>query len=262
MTRRLGIGLLALALAFFGRVVADDPAADQPEPPVRLKKKARPRPAEPAKEKAEPAKEKAQPSEPAPEKKPQPPPEEPGEEGDKELEGKDPGEEAKEALARASKNMRVSEERLARKDPGQGTRQIQQDILKDLDALIKQTQRQQQQQQQQQQSSNSPSPRNRSGQQARGEKKLPRNQKVREQRTAQGKQPKDSPATRGQGGGKGTKGGESKIADLYKDVWGHLPESLRQEMDQYSREQFMAKYSDLLQQYYSTIAEKGRKSSP
>ena len=49
-----------------------------------------------------------------------------------------------------------------------------------------------------------------------------------------------------------------KIADLYKDVWGHLPETLRQEMNQYSREQFMAKYNDLLKQYYSRIAEKGR----
>ena len=50
----------------------------------------------------------------------------------------------------------------------------------------------------------------------------------------------------------------SKIADLYKDIWGHLPETLRQEMNQYSREQFMAKYNDLLKQYYSRIAEKGR----
>jgi hypothetical protein len=60
-------------------------------------------------------------------------------------------------------------------------------------------------------------------------------------------------------GGKTSQEGSSKIADLYKDVWGHLPESLRQEMDQYSREQFMAKYGDLLKQYYATIAEKGRR---
>lgn len=30
-------------------------------------------------------------------------------------------------------------------------------------------------------------------------------------------------------------------------------------MDQYSREQFMAKYGDLLKQYYTSIAEKGRR---
>ena len=61
----------------------------------------------------------------------------------------------------------------------------------------------------------------------------------------------------GTGGGRG-KDGRGKIADLYKDIWGHLPETLRQEMDAYSREKFMAKYNDLLKQYYSTIAEKGR----
>lgn len=62
-------------------------------------------------------------------------------------------------------------------------------------------------------------------------------------------------------GGKTSSEGMSKIADLYKDVWGHLPETLRQEMDQYSREQFMAKYGDLLKQYYATIAEKGRRKA-
>jgi hypothetical protein len=30
-------------------------------------------------------------------------------------------------------------------------------------------------------------------------------------------------------------------------------------MDQYAREQFMAKYNELLKQYYATIAEKGNK---
>ena len=60
-------------------------------------------------------------------------------------------------------------------------------------------------------------------------------------------------------GGNGPKGEMSKIADVYKDIWGHLPETLRQEMNQYSREQFMAKYNELLKQYYATIAEKGRR---
>jgi hypothetical protein len=62
------------------------------------------------------------------------------------------------------------------------------------------------------------------------------------------------------GGGR-SKEQMSKLADVYKDVWGHLPETLRQEMDQYSREQFMAKYNELLKQYYATIAEKGRRKS-
>ena len=51
-----------------------------------------------------------------------------------------------------------------------------------------------------------------------------------------------------------------KLAVLYKDVWGHLPERLRQEMDLYYREQFMPRYSELLKQYYSALAEQRKKS--
>ena len=51
------------------------------------------------------------------------------------------------------------------------------------------------------------------------------------------------------------------MADLSKDVWGHLPEALRQQMDAYARETFMLKYQDLLRQYYATLAEKGRKEA-
>lgn len=48
-------------------------------------------------------------------------------------------------------------------------------------------------------------------------------------------------------------------SDTYKDVWGHLPEKMRQEMDSYFRERFMPRYAELLKQYYSNIAEQGKK---
>lgn len=41
-----------------------------------------------------------------------------------------------------------------------------------------------------------------------------------------------------------------------KQVWGHLPEKLRQQAMQSYREQFMPRYNDLLKQYYSNIAER------
>ena len=50
-----------------------------------------------------------------------------------------------------------------------------------------------------------------------------------------------------------------QLPDVYKNVWGHLPEKARQEMDQYFREQFMPRYSDLLKQYYSSLAENAGK---
>jgi hypothetical protein len=44
-----------------------------------------------------------------------------------------------------------------------------------------------------------------------------------------------------------------------KEVWGHLPESLRAEMDAYSNPRpFMPRYDDLIRKYYRTIATKGR----
>jgi hypothetical protein len=73
-------------------------------------------------------------------------------------------------------------------------------------------------------------------------------------------------------GGPGTEGGtggkpndrrpradDPKLAEMYKDVWGHLPEKMRQEMDSYFKERFMPRYNDLLKQYYSSIAEQNKK---
>ena len=44
------------------------------------------------------------------------------------------------------------------------------------------------------------------------------------------------------------------------DLWGHLPESLRAEMNAYSNPQpFLPRYDRLIREYYKTIAEQGRK---
>ncbi len=44
--------------------------------------------------------------------------------------------------------------------------------------------------------------------------------------------------------------------DLVRDVWGHLPDKLRQQATQYYQQQFMPRYAELLKQYYSTLTEK------
>lgn len=275
--RLLSVLLLAwLMVAPLASHADDDPA--KPEPPIRLKKKKRAEPAE----------------EPAPEKKPdEKKPDEPkiGEKkkdkGDqpklkREEEPDDPadtGEDAKEIVARVSKNMRAAEDRLARKDPGDATRGIQKDIVKDLDKLIEENKRQQQQQQQQGGGGGSATRRrlqeeqqknggqaNKGGQkQKQSTKEGSKGQKPKEGsgknqkggKDKEGKEKGGKEGKEGQGGGNGNKDG-SKIADLYKDIWGHLPETMRQEMDAYSREQFMEKYKGLLKQYYSTLSEKGR----
>jgi len=86
-----------------------------------------------------------------------------------------------------------------------------------------------------------------------------------------GKEPapmgKDQPQTLGRNdskdpgntpGGGGVKGMPALPLDdtITKQVWGHLPERLRQQMSQYYKEQFMPKYSDMLRQYYASLAER------
>jgi hypothetical protein len=62
----------------------------------------------------------------------------------------------------------------------------------------------------------------------------------------------------GGGGRPGPNGQPDKLADMVKDIWGHLPETLRQEVDHYYRDQFMPRYRELLQQYYTRLAERER----
>jgi hypothetical protein len=233
-------GVLVLALILCARARADELVQDPPEPPVRLKKKV-----------------KAQ-ADPAPEQKPvwrpqkseeRPVPPKAGAAKGNAEPGENLEEKVQEIIHRLSKNLGLAEERLNNKDPGEGTQQVQRDIAKDLKELIAETQRRQQQPS----ASSSSSPGQRS-QQARGMQNQSRLQPHPMNQLQQ-------PTGTNRSGGTSARGEMSKIADLYKDIWGHLPEMLRQEMDQYSREQFMAKYQELLKQYYATIAEKGRRKS-
>ena len=43
---------------------------------------------------------------------------------------------------------------------------------------------------------------------------------------------------------------------LARDFWGHLPDTQRQQMMQFYREQYMTKYKYLLAEYYKSLAEK------
>src|SRR5262245_41715270 len=132
--RRLCVSFLCcLGLAVTGYSV-QPPAEDEP-PPVRLKKKERKPAAEPEKP-ADPVKPPDKPVDPV---KPKPKLDD-----DDRLDRKDdlkqppPENEDNDILERVAKNARVSEDKLANQEVGEGTRQIQRDILDDLDKLLKQ----------------------------------------------------------------------------------------------------------------------------
>jgi len=263
MMRVLTVFLLGFTL-LAGLVVADD-TKDKPEPPVRLKKKNKPAADEAPKPPA------------AEEKKPEPPMPPRAKDGKEDPEpAPAETEDEKEVLNRISRNMRSAEDRLANRELGEGTEQLHRDILKDLDLFL-QMQNQQNSDSssspdQQQDAQNQPNQQSRQkqqgqqNQQARGNRRGSRRQMARgnqqQGNQQQGNQQEQMAKSGGQnpGGGNAKKEeGANKIADIYKDVWGHLPESLRGEMNAYSREHFMAKYKDLIEQYYSSISEKGRR---
>jgi hypothetical protein len=276
--RRVLIGLFIVAFAVAGWGIAQD------EPPVRLKKKDKPpavkeEPAKPA-EKEEPARPAAEDKKPEDRikeekiKKDDDPPEV----------GDEPEMDPQEVLSRALKNSRTVEERLANKEVGDSTKQLQRDILKDLDSLIEENKRQQQDQDQaqdqdqqqgqqgqdkqgQQQANGPGSKTGQRRQQANGGRRgsgrtrtaRGRGQGSAQQAMDQQGQGGNSKSTEGGAGGSGKGPDElNRLAEVYKDIWGELPKSLRQEMDAYNREEFMTKYKDVLKQYYATVAEKGR----
>ncbi|HLW66069.1 MAG TPA: hypothetical protein VKS79_12230 [Gemmataceae bacterium] len=237
----------------------------------------------------------------------------------KKAEPEQDGEEAK-IFDRLTKNSKKAEEKIGKPDLGDETRQLEKDILKDIEELIKRMQQPPQNSQTSDSSqsdssssssssdSSSSSSRGSSGSQSSsqpqggqksGASGLSRQEQREQRRQQQGKGSAGSKREKSNGGtsmaqntgnpkaGSGkpmpmnsgnpmkpdnnsqaNAGGPSSPKSLpsdspptgmYKDVWGHLPEKMRQEMDAYFKERFMPRYSDLLKEYYSTISEQGKK---
>ena len=84
-----------------------------------------------------------------------------------------------------------------------------------------------------------------------------------------GSSEKSEVANQGKGGdqdsksGNGGKSDPSKdklnpAADVFKEAWGHLPETLRAELNAYGvPNQFMDRYDEMIRKYYAKVAEKG-----
>jgi hypothetical protein len=281
MMRRLNLFLIASGMLLAGLALAQDPQPEPDDPPIRLKKKPRaevPPPPEPDKP-------------PVKDDKKDPPKKDDGK-GEPE-QPPAPQEDEAEVLARVAKNLRLSEEKIANKELTDGTRQLQEDILKDLDSLIKAAENPPPQGGgggEDNQPNQPNDPQGGMGKQGGGMNKQGQPQGGGSQRASRGSRrggpeqaksggsgsqgnqqarggeqpkpmnPSEGGGNQGGGGGKSTGPITDKNADLYKDVWGHLPEALRAEMNAYSNDkQFMAKYDELIKRYYRSIAEQGRR---
>jgi hypothetical protein len=268
----LAIGVFIVATL---ATAADDPPSDPADPPLRLKKK-----------KKDPAEEKKAEDQRPQEKKPADKKDDKPDEITRDGEPVGPEEDENEVLERVARNMKSSEDRLINKELNEGTRQVQDDIVKDLDALIRsaensggegggQDNADQQnggQQQKGKQGSRSKS-RGKSGKRQSGQKQGSGRQQSRQ---GSSRQPMDQNtgndldsdpqagknATNPGGGGndKEKQTDPNRDADVFKDAWGHLPEAMRGQMDAYAnRQKYMDKHQDVIKQYYKTIAAQGRK---
>lgn len=167
--------------------------------------------------------------------------------------------------------------KLSERDAGANTQQLQKEVLLRIDDLIRKAKEPPPMSDSSSQSKSNPSPMTKSGGSSAAAQRKERREKT-SQANSGGMQPKDrtsSPIPRLDPlpslGSPRPKLNDNellrptmplRITDTYKDAWGHLPEKVRQEMDLYFREQFMPRYSELLRQYYSSLAERSSRSDP
>lgn len=193
------------------------------------------------------------------------------------------GEKPEEIIARIKKNMQDTSKELE-DNAADATRKKQRDIVKDLDDLINQ----QNDANDNQNNSGGGQSGNQGGGQAgnqgskSGRKGGSRNQgsaKAGQKGNAGAQDSANNQANAGQNpqnkkGGAGGKDGQGgnpgggnsppneakskKPADLSTDIWGHLPQHKRLEMDAYMQERYLQRYGPILHQYFRTIAEKSR----
>jgi len=153
-------------------------------------------------------------------------------------------------LIRISEQMRKVESRLASADTSEQTQKIQQDILQELSVVIQQLQQQQKQQQQQ------PS----SGGQKQQQSK-PTSKKPSEGGKPQGspsQEPSNKPARDSSDDVRKPEEVEAEnreLQQMLKEVWGHLPDRVRQQMMNARVEQLLPKYQKLIEEYYKRLAE-------
>jgi len=157
---------------------------------------------------------------------------------DEEQEGEGGGD----PLSEAIKKMREVEKRLSEPDTGEETRKKQEQIVKDLDEILEKI-------------------RSMKGQPGKpGSRPIAIvRQQVRTSKPGnqQGTNPGSNP---GQGMITGTRFPKpQKFFDPKdKDVWGHLQDDMKGELDNVSRERFLPTREDLIRRYYESVARKSR----
>jgi len=162
----------------------------------------------------------------------------------------DAGGRAVSPLIRISEQMRKAESRISSDDTSEKTQQIQKDILQELAVIIEQMKQQQKQQQQQQaanqkkqQQQKKPGEKPQNGGKPQGSSSDEPSSKPARDSTEDVRKPEDIEAE------------NRELEAMLKEVWGHLPDRVRQQMMNATVEQLLPKYQKLIEEYYKRLAE-------
>jgi septal ring factor EnvC (AmiA/AmiB activator) len=156
-------------------------------------------------------------------------------------------------LTRIGHKMRLAETLVPERDELDRAKKLQDEIAADLAALIEEIKKQQQQQQS---SSSSQNQKNKPQQGSRSKVK-PGQQPKPQQKP--GDRESKKPATDSQerqGKAKPTKADLAKLnEDLFKAIWGHLPEKERERLRQLPAEEIMTEYELQIEKYFRRLTE-------
>ncbi|VAX41897.1 hypothetical protein MNBD_PLANCTO02-2703 [hydrothermal vent metagenome] len=179
----------------------------------------------------------------------------------KELSGTNKREESKEKqrLNQLLKRMEQVEQAISQKEMGEKTQQLQQSVVKDLDWLIKLLE--------QKKTRNMFVERNEGG--GTHSKAPPSKQKDENKNTPQAKpknggKNKENKATNSEGTMRTANKTNVRTIErkvLEKNVWGHLPATLRKKLLNIYSEKYLPQYDDVVRKYFESLAEEGRKKS-
>ncbi len=160
--------------------------------------------------------------------------------------GEDLGQPSADPLATIGQRMRSAERLISRQEISQKTQQLQEQVIAELERLIEETKKQCQGGQ------GSPKAASKPGAKPGGKGRAGSGDNAAANRPA-----KES-AERTDGKAPGSEQ-LARFEQMLKQVWGHLPPKIRDQMQSGSIEEFLPKYERLIEEYYSRLAEEGRK---
>jgi len=160
-------------------------------------------------------------------------------------------------LQRAVRLMRDAQQRIEQRDTSEKTREIQNQVVEDLDKLIKQLQQAQRNPQPNPQSDPSPSPMEFDER----EQQQPENSTAQKNQDGQRRRDQEKAAESTERAEQGTPTAAelARREQLEKDVWGHLPPAVRQQLLNVYSEKFLPRYEELVRRYYEALAEQNQR---